>query len=84
MTEIGGKRVERADGAQSIIDGATVGKSLQIKIIRGWERDEHGHHTRRTRPQVTENEGGGKTKGEERPCEKTSKAKPSRWLATKC
>jgi|AntRauTorckE5430_2_1112549.scaffolds.fasta_scaffold47104_1 S1-C subfamily serine protease len=35
MTEIGGKRVERADDAQRIIDGATVGEGIQIKVIRG-------------------------------------------------
>jgi S1-C subfamily serine protease len=34
VIEIGGKRVERADDAQRLIDGATVGKHLQLRIIR--------------------------------------------------
>jgi len=34
ITEIGGQRVERADDAQRIIDGAIVGKDLTIRIIR--------------------------------------------------
>ena len=34
VIEIGGKRVERADDAQRIIDGANVGETLQIKIVR--------------------------------------------------
>jgi len=34
VTEIGGQRVERADDAQRIIDGAVVGKDLSIRIIR--------------------------------------------------
>ena len=35
VLEIGGKRVDRADDAQRIIDGATVGEELSMKIIRG-------------------------------------------------
>jgi len=35
VTEIGGKRVERADDAQRIIDGATVGEGIHIKVMRG-------------------------------------------------
>ena len=34
VIEIGGKRVERADDAQRRIDGANVGETLQMKIVR--------------------------------------------------
>ena len=34
VTQIGGKRVERADDAQRIIDSAPVGVNLPIKVIR--------------------------------------------------
>lgn len=34
VTEIGGKRVDRADDAQSIIDGAKVGEGIAVEIIR--------------------------------------------------
>lgn len=34
VLEIGERRVERADDAQSIIDGAKVGEALPMKIIR--------------------------------------------------
>jgi S1-C subfamily serine protease len=34
VTEIGGKKVERADDAQNIIDGAKVGEGLTMRIIR--------------------------------------------------
>eukprot|EP00559_Dactyliosolen_fragilissimus_P001338 CAMPEP_0184867354 /NCGR_PEP_ID=MMETSP0580-20130426/26159_1 /TAXON_ID=1118495 /ORGANISM="Dactyliosolen fragilissimus" /LENGTH=829 /DNA_ID=CAMNT_0027367583 /DNA_START=416 /DNA_END=2905 /DNA_ORIENTATION=+ len=34
VTEIGGKKVERADDAQRIIDGATIEENLEVKVIR--------------------------------------------------
>jgi len=34
VMEIGGRRVERADDAQRIIDGANVGEELSMKILR--------------------------------------------------
>eukprot|EP00557_Chaetoceros_sp_GSL56_P007092 CAMPEP_0176504290 /NCGR_PEP_ID=MMETSP0200_2-20121128/15850_1 /TAXON_ID=947934 /ORGANISM="Chaetoceros sp., Strain GSL56" /LENGTH=793 /DNA_ID=CAMNT_0017903703 /DNA_START=128 /DNA_END=2505 /DNA_ORIENTATION=+ len=34
VIEIGGKRVERADDAQRLIDAANVGQMLQLKVIR--------------------------------------------------
>lgn len=35
VIEIGSKRVERAEDAQRLIDAATVGQNLQLKVIRG-------------------------------------------------
>lgn len=35
VTDIGGQRVERADDAQRVIDGAKVGQNLSMTIVRG-------------------------------------------------